>query len=160
MSGNITSFLASGWICAPKYFHILAQRDQRGVALSECWNWAEVNGDFKGTNERGSSLVGSLGSSCRYKRLLSCLGCSGQPSTKYFFFSPYNFSIYVSPSPSNLDTGQAVVQGRLTLNVYLRSCLSCFPSLVLASSHGLCVCEETFFWPIAFSHLCFAVMHK
>ncbi len=45
----------------------------------------EVNGDSLRTNERGLSLVGSLGSSCRYKRLLSCLGCSGQPSTKYFF---------------------------------------------------------------------------
>jgi hypothetical protein len=31
-------------------------------------------------------LVGSLGSSCRYKRFLSCLGCpSRPPSTKYFF---------------------------------------------------------------------------
>jgi hypothetical protein len=32
-----------------------------------------VNGDSKSTNKRGPSLVGSLGSSCRYKRLLSCL---------------------------------------------------------------------------------------
>jgi hypothetical protein len=40
----------------------------------------EVNGDSKSTNERGPSLVGSpLGSSCRYKRLLSYLGCSRQP---------------------------------------------------------------------------------
>jgi hypothetical protein len=57
----------------------------------------------KSTNERGErrpSLVGSLGPPCRYKRLLSCLGCSGQPSTK--FSSPYNISIYVSLSPSNL----------------------------------------------------------
>jgi hypothetical protein len=34
----------------------------------------ETNGDSKSTNERGPSLVGSLGSSCRYKRFLSCLG--------------------------------------------------------------------------------------
>ncbi len=45
----------------------------------------KVNGDSKSTNERGPSLVGSLGSSCRYKRLLSCFGCSGQPSAKNFF---------------------------------------------------------------------------
>jgi hypothetical protein len=46
----------------------------------------EVNGDSKSTNERGPSLVGSLGFSCRYKRFLSCLGSSRRPSTRYFFF--------------------------------------------------------------------------
>jgi hypothetical protein len=30
-------------------------------------------------------LVGSLGLSCRYNRLLFCLGCSSRPRTKYFF---------------------------------------------------------------------------
>jgi hypothetical protein len=45
----------------------------------------EVNGDSKSTNERGPSLVGSLGLSCRYKRFLFCLDCSSRPSTKYFF---------------------------------------------------------------------------
>jgi hypothetical protein len=45
----------------------------------------EVNGESKSTNERGPSWVGSLGFSCRYKRLLSCLGCSRRPSTRYFF---------------------------------------------------------------------------
>ncbi len=48
----------------------------------------EVNGDSKSTNERGPSLVGSLCSSCLYKRRLSCLGCSDQPSSEYFF--PYH----------------------------------------------------------------------
>jgi hypothetical protein len=42
----------------------------------------EVNGDSKSTNERGPSLVGSLGLSCRYNRFLSCLGCSSRPRTK------------------------------------------------------------------------------
>ncbi len=32
-----------------------------------------------------SWLVLCMGSLCRYKRLLSYLGCSGQPNTKYFF---------------------------------------------------------------------------
>ncbi len=40
-----------------------------------------MNGDSKNTTE-SPSLVSSLGSSCRYQRLLSCLGCSGQPRTK------------------------------------------------------------------------------
>ncbi len=52
-----------------------------------------------------------LGLSCRYKRLLSCLGCSGQPSTKYFFLSPYTISILCVPIAQ--QPGQAVVQGRM-----------------------------------------------
>jgi hypothetical protein len=45
----------------------------------------EVNGDSKRTNEMGYFLVGSLGLSRWYKRLLFCLGCSSGPSTKVFF---------------------------------------------------------------------------
>jgi hypothetical protein len=97
----------------------------------------------------------------RYKRLLSCLGCSGQPSTKYFFFSPYTINgdskstkarvlpwfrfvglvvpvqeTFIPPStkyffsltvhffnlcvPIAQQPGQAVVQGRPSLNVCLR----------------------------------------
>jgi hypothetical protein len=44
----------------------------------------DVNGDSKSTNERGPYLVGSLGSSCRYKRFLFCLGWSSRPRTKNF----------------------------------------------------------------------------
>ncbi len=63
---------------------------------------AKIKNEYsKSTNERGPSF-GSLGSSCRHKRLLSFLCCSGQPSTKYFFPPRTLFSIYVSPSPSNL----------------------------------------------------------
>ncbi len=47
------------------------------------------------------SWVGLLGSSCRYTRFLSCLGCSSRPCTKYFF-SPYSISIHLSPLPSRL----------------------------------------------------------
>ncbi len=57
----------------------------------------EANGDSKSTNERGPSLVGSLGSSCRYKRFLSYRGCS------------------YTKSPA----GQAVVQDRMSHNVRL-----------------------------------------
>jgi hypothetical protein len=41
----------------------------------------EANGDSRSTYERNPSLVGSLGSLCRYKRFLSCLGFSSRPST-------------------------------------------------------------------------------
>jgi hypothetical protein len=51
----------------------------------------EVNWDSKSTNERGPSLVGSLGLSCRYKRFLFCLGCSSRPITKLFFPNPKLF---------------------------------------------------------------------
>ncbi len=61
---------------------------------------AEVNGDSKRTNKRGSFLVGSLGLSCRYKRFLFCLGCSAQ--YKIIFSSPYTISVPLSPSPSKL----------------------------------------------------------
>jgi hypothetical protein len=40
----------------------------------------EVNGDSKSTNERDPSLVDSSGLSCRYKRLVFCLGCSSRPN--------------------------------------------------------------------------------
>ncbi len=44
---------------------------------------AEVNGDSRRTNEKGPSfLVGLFGSLCRYKRILSCLGCCSRPSAK------------------------------------------------------------------------------
>ncbi len=50
----------------------------------------EANGDSwrtyeRGQRGRGPSLFGSLGSSCRYNRFLSCLGCSSQPSATYYF---------------------------------------------------------------------------
>ncbi len=43
------------------------------------------NGDSKRTNDRDPFLVGSLASSCRYKRFLSYLGSASQPSTKHYF---------------------------------------------------------------------------
>jgi hypothetical protein len=61
---------------------------QRLGAPAECRPSAtEVTRDSENTNERNPSLIGSLGLTCRYKRLLVCLGCSSRPSTKYIF--PY-----------------------------------------------------------------------
>ncbi len=73
---------------------------------------AEVNGDWKSTNERGPSLVDSLGLSCRYKSFLFCLGCYSRPSTKYFFPSVHCFNSFI---PIVQQAGQAVVLGRLSL---------------------------------------------
>ncbi len=46
-------------------------------------------------------MVGSLGSSCRYQRFLSCLGCSSWPNKKKKI-SPYTTSFHSSSSPSKL----------------------------------------------------------
>jgi hypothetical protein len=48
----------------------------------------EANGNSWSTNERVPFLAGSLGLSFRYKRFLSCLGCSFQPNIN---FSPNTF---------------------------------------------------------------------
>ncbi len=74
----------------------------------------KVNGDSKSTNERGPSMVGSLGLSCQYKTFMFCLSSTTQPSTKYFS-SPHTFSLYVSPDPQ--QPGQAVALGRLSLSM-------------------------------------------
>jgi hypothetical protein len=62
----------------------------------------EVNGDSKRTNEKGPSLVGSLGLSCvsiRYKRF-----CSALVQYKILFSSLYTILVIpLSPSPSKLD---------------------------------------------------------
>jgi hypothetical protein len=76
----------------------------------------EVNGNWKRTNERGPSLVRSLGLSCRYKRFLFSLGCSSRPSRKYFF--PHRV-LFLFLSPIALQAGQAAVQGRLFLSMCL-----------------------------------------
>ncbi len=95
------------------------QRDQRGVDPADCWNWVELE-HSKITIERVPSLDGSWGSSCRCKRLLLNLGCPGQPSIKKF--SHRALFQFMCPH-RRLQPGQAVVQGRLSLNVCLRSML-------------------------------------
>ncbi len=67
----------------------------------------EANGDSKSTNERGPSLVGLLGLSCRYKRFLSCLGCySSRPRTKYFFLTVHFLNL-CSHCPASRAGGRA-----------------------------------------------------
>jgi hypothetical protein len=55
----------------------------------------EVDENSKGTNERGTFMVGSLGLSCRYKKFLLRLGCTSRPSTKYFFPHYTHFNSFV-----------------------------------------------------------------
>ncbi len=73
------------------------RRAQRGVAPAECWNWGKWGlTEYKWKGYFLGWFVGlavpvqeifilSLGSPCRYRRFLSCLGCASQASTKYFF---------------------------------------------------------------------------
>ncbi len=66
-----------------------------------------MNGDSKSTNERGPTLVGLLGLSCRYKRFLPCLGCSGQPNTKYVFFTVHFLNFWCPHRPTCLADSRA-----------------------------------------------------
>ncbi len=103
--------------------------------------------------EWGPSLVGSLGSSYRYKRFLSCLDCYSQPSTKYFF-PQRTFFLFMVWFPI---AQQPVVPGRLSLNtVYVSDSDSC-PCLYRHAwfMHSLCItlcyfltlsCKIYFLW--------------
>jgi hypothetical protein len=51
-----------------------------------------------------------------YMRFLSCLGCTGQSSKKYFFINLHYFTLCV---PIAQQPRQAVMQGCLSLNVCL-----------------------------------------
>ncbi len=77
-----------------------AQRDQRGVASADCWNWGEWGHTIYKC--KGSFLGGFVGLSVPVQEtfILPLLLWSAQ--YKIFFSSPYTISIYVSPSPSNL----------------------------------------------------------
>jgi hypothetical protein len=76
----------------------------------------EANGNSWNTYERSPSLAGSLDSSCRYNRFLSSLGCSSQPSKKYYFPNRKLFYFFSSPisshRPKTWAPGQIVVLGR------------------------------------------------
>ncbi len=75
----------------------------------------EANGDSRSTNERGPSLVGLFGLTCRWKRFLAA---PVRPVQSIFFSSPYTMSIHLSPLPSKLHR-QAVVLGSLSLSMCL-----------------------------------------
>jgi hypothetical protein len=97
----------------------------------------EVNGESKSTNERGPSLVGSLGSPCWYMRLLSCLGCSGHPSTKYLF---PRHSIFQFMCPHRPETWAGIVQGCLSVKGCLREDMSNYTYVL---TYRLFICRGT-----------------
>ncbi len=86
---------------------------ERLERVGPCWllklRWmgtqrVQLTGVFLGWFVAGTNL-----------RLLSCPGCTGQPSTKYFFphHTLFQFTVCV---PIAQQPEQAVVQGRLSLN--------------------------------------------
>ncbi len=79
--------------------------------LSRLWLKTETNGDSRSTYERGLSFVGSIGSSCPYKRFFSWLVCSCRHRAKYFVFIVHYFTSCV---PIALQACQAVVPRRLS----------------------------------------------
>ncbi len=69
---------------------------------------------------KGSVPGCSLGLSCQYKRLLSFLGCSIRPSSKYIFSSPYTISLHLFPWPGKLGPGSRAASP-VSLNLSLVS---------------------------------------
>ncbi len=74
-NGEIVNFCRVLILFVPPVILIVVARENNREGWPLLTVETEVNGDSKSTNERGPSLVGSQGSSYRYKRLLSCLGC-------------------------------------------------------------------------------------
>jgi hypothetical protein len=91
------------------------QRDQRGVALADCWETA-VNWDSTSTVQMKGILPWLVrwAFTCPYKRFLSSLGCSSRPNTKYLFPHVHYFNSFV---PTAQQVGQAVVLVRLSLSM-------------------------------------------
>jgi hypothetical protein len=79
-------------------------------------NHCDLNRDSKSTNDRGPSLVGSLGLSCRCKRFLFYLSCSSQSSIKYFSHTVHYFNSLV---PHRQEAGQSAMLGHLSLGMCL-----------------------------------------
>jgi hypothetical protein len=69
-------------ICHGQIIALTRETIERGAPLLTIET--EANGDSWKTYERGSSFVGSLGSSYRNNKLLSCLGCSSQYKILFF----------------------------------------------------------------------------
>ncbi len=76
---------------------------------------------------RGPSLFGLLASRAGTIDFLSCLGCSSQPSTKYY--SPHRTLFHFIIVPIAQHPGQSVLLGRLPLCLW--------------SKHIWCLCKET-----------------
>ncbi len=80
-----------------------------------------MNEESKTTNERGSSLVGFVGLVVPVQETFFCLFFMAAlvGPVQNIFSSSFIVSILLSPSPSQLGTGQAAVLGRLSLSMFL-----------------------------------------
>jgi hypothetical protein len=80
------------------------QRDQRGWPVLTVES--EMNDDSKSTNERGPWLVGTLGSSYRYKRLFPALAALVSPVLNIFPRRTVHCFILCVSIPSNSNLGR------------------------------------------------------
>ncbi len=98
------------WVSAlQKRDYSIVERKKRIRGSRETRDWRTLltvetgaNGDSKRTNERGPSVLGSLGSACKYKRFLSYLGCSSWPVHNIFFLTVH-YLVHFSTSPRNIS---------------------------------------------------------
>ncbi len=126
-----------------------------------------------------------VGLSCRHKRFSSCLGCSSQPSNKYFFPHRHPISLYLSP-PIALQPGQSGMQACRVACLSPVSASSAWPEDELRFRLGPTIVlilvgltwafisvpirrvslvkayegKEPFFWPIAVNRLCWHTQRR
>ncbi len=98
------------------------------------------------------SFLGSLGLSCRYKRFLSCLGCSVALVQNNFFPHRTLFQFIAQ------HAGQAAVLGLLSLYVYYLPFHTLFGDVFVhftlflyVNTHVLCVITSPMFTPVVTS---------
>ncbi len=103
----------------------VGMRDGGGVNRETRKGWplliveTEANGDLSSTNEGGPSLVGSLGSYCTYSTRDLFPASAALVGPVHNHFVPQRILQFMCPIAQ--QPGQAVVQGRLSLNGCLRS---------------------------------------
>ncbi len=84
----------------------------------------EANGDSR-TKHEMDPVLGRF-EAWQYNRFLSCLGCSGWPSAKYFFPQPKTISLHLSPLPSKMGRQSCLVACFLILCIWYIQWAFCF----------------------------------
>jgi hypothetical protein len=87
-------------------------------------------GDSRSTKERGPGLVGSFGLVVPVQEIFFSLGSI----TKMFFLTVHYFNSFV---PISQQDGQAVMPGRLSLNMYL--CFHILRNVLYTNLHSLTI---------------------
>ncbi len=93
---------------------VLARKTKEGLTLLTVET--EANGVLRVQMKRVLSWLVHWTLSCRYKRFLSCLGCTNRPSKKNFLATTHYFTSFVSIAQ---QAGQAVVLRRQYINMCL-----------------------------------------